>query len=978
MRHASWNEASGLSGFVYSLAQTADGFLWIGTSTGLYRFDGLKFEPFLELAGDHRILDVRALLATSDGGLWIGYRNGVAFLKEDKASFYAEQQGLGYGWVSHLAQTPDGAIWASVVGGVARFSNGRWEKIGLNWNYPAGSAEELLVDADGTLWITGGRSIHFLLRGSQKFQQTTIKVSNWTIGCTAPDGSVWIADAAAHKLFNFRRSPEAGYFSVTIDPLKDINKIRFDGAHSLWLATGRGLYRIPPRSISALAKQTNKEAQEDQFLLADGLSGREVYAVLEDREGNIWVGTTNGLDRFSDRSVTQINIGHTPSDLIAGPHSEVWASQFEASPYLIPLHDCKPFRLSTWYTFSFYMDRGGTLWAAMQSDPKTRESRGLWKDQNGRVTKVQFPPDIKGPYIAGIVGDAMGRLWMTIPGYGEYTLRDGKWDRVPVFTGKDHDLSPDAQFVDTLGRAWLVYYAHNTVAMIDGAKPTFFTPDHGLDLGSPIVGWASGTQVWISGTGGLGFFDGKRFQNIRASDGSLFGNVTAVIPTEQDGLWLKAPEGVIQIPPDELTAFFHDHTHAVRYRIFDGATDLVAQLARFRPATSGTDAVRSGDGKLWFSVSTGVAMIDPAHLAKNELPPPVFIRSVTADGRVYSTYGDLSLPKSTREVSLDYTALSVTLSERNRFRYQLVGVDKEWRDVGTRRQAFYTNLAPDTYTFKVIAANNDGVWNETGASITFRIPPTFVQTMWFKLLLIATAALSVWALYVLRLRKATAEISARLGERLQERERIARELHDTLLQGFQGITLRVQGVAKNMPNHDPLREKLEDVLDTADEVMREARQRVRDLRRRTTDKNELPARLTKSGQELSKDHAATFTLAIVGEPRVLESTVQDEAYRIAAEALTNAFRHASASKIETEVTYDSSALRIRVRDDGVGIDKAVLSNGHPEHWGLTGMRERARALRAKLNIWSRDAAGTEVELVVPASIAYRQEETSAS
>jgi signal transduction histidine kinase/ligand-binding sensor domain-containing protein len=973
MRHTLWNEASGLSGFVYSLAQTADGFLWIGTSTGLYRFDGVKFEPFLELAGDHPIMDVRALLATSDGGLWIGCRNGVAFLKEGKAAFYGEQQGLGYGWVSHLAQTPDGAIWASIVGGLARFSNGRWEKIGLHWNYPAGSAEELLVDAAGTLWITGGRSIHFLLRGSQKFRHTTIKVSNSTEGCTAPDGSVWIADSAAHTLFNFRRSPEAGYFSVTV-PLQDINKIRFDDAHSLWLATGRGLYRILPDSISALAKQTNRETEKDQFLLADGLSGREAYAVLEDREGNIWVGTTNGLDRFSDRSVTQINIGHTPSDLIAGPRSELWASQFGASPYLIPLHDCKPFRLSTWYTFSFYMDPGGTLWAAMQSDPKTWESRGLWKDQDGRVTKVQFPPDIKGPYIAGIVGDATGRLWLTIPGHGEYTLQDSKWQRVPVFTGKDDDLSPDAQFVDTLGRAWLVYYARNTVAMIDGAKPTFFTPDHGLDLGSPIVGWASETQVWISGTRGLGFFDGQRFQNIRAADGSLFGYVSAVIPTEHDGLWLKAPGGVIQIPPDELAAFFHDYTHAVRYRIFDGATDFVSQLARFRPATSGTDAVRSGDGKLWFSVSTGVAMIDPAHLARNDLPPPVFIRSLTADGRVYAAGNDLSLPKSTHDVWLDYTALSLTLSERNRFRYQLVGVDKQWRDVGTRRQAFYTNLSPQTYTFKVIAANNDGVWNDTGASITFTIPPTFVQSIWFKLLLIATAALAVWALYTLRLRSATAQITARMGERLLERERIARELHDTLLQGFQGITLRMQGVAKNMPSQDPLRKMMDDVLDRADEVLREARQRVRNLRRRTSDENELADRLTTCGQELAKDHTAAFNLAIVGEPKILESTVQDEVYRIVAEALTNAFRHASASKIETEVTYDSSALRIRVRDDGVGIDKAVRSNGHPDHWGLTGMRERAQAIRAELNLWSSQSAGTEVELVIPASIAYPRDQ----
>ena len=998
MRHASWNEASGLSGVVYSLAQTADGFLWIGTSTGLYRFDGLKFEPFLELAGDHPVREVRALLATRDGGLWIGYRNGVDFLKQDKASFYAEQERLPYGRVSNLAQTQDGAIWAAVtlsgggkaeggqnpLAGLARFSNGRWEKIGLDWNYPANSAERVVVDGDGTLWVTGGESIHFLLRGSRMFQRTTVTVSAWTEVCTGPDGSVWIADSIAHTLFNFRKSPGQGHSSVTADVLQDINGILFDNAHSLWLATGRGLYRILPGSISALPKHTrgvsvltefvHSALEKDQFLVADGLSNREAKVVLEDREGNIWVGTANGLDRFIDRSVTQFNIGHLASDLIAGPHSEVWASQFGASPYLIPIHDCKPYLLRNWYTRSFYMDRTGTLWAAMQSDSTKWESRALWKDQNGKVVMVQSPPDIKGPLIDGIVGDSTGRLWMTIRGYGEYTLQDGKWERVPVFTGKDHDISPDAQFVDALGRAWLVYYARNTVVMIDGAKRTFFAAEHGLDLGSPIVGWASGTQVWISGTKGLGFFDGERFQNIRASDGSLFGNVSAVIPTEHDGLWLKGPESVIQIPQDELVDFFHDHSYAVRYRIFDGATDFVAQLSRFGPASSGTDAVRSSDGKLWFSDSTGVAMIDPAHLARNDLPPPVFIRSLTADGRVYAAGHELGLPKSTHEVSLDYTALSLTLSERNRFRYQLVGVDKEWRDVGTRRQAFYTNLAPQTYTFKVIAANNDGVWNDTGASITFTIPPTFVQSIWFKLLLIATAALAAWALYTLRLRRATAQITDRMGERLLERERIARELHDTLLQGFQGITLRMQGVAKNMPSQDPLRKMMDDVLDRADEVLREARQRVRNLRRRTSDENEIGDRLTKCGQELAKDHSAAFTLAIVGEPRILESAVQDEAYRIVAEALTNAFRHASASKIEAEVTYDSSALRIRVRDDGVGIDKAVRSNGHPGHWGLAGMRERAHAIRAELKLWSRESAGTEVELVIPAAIAYPRDQ----
>ncbi len=288
-----------------------------------------------------------------------------------------------------------------------------------------------------------------------------------------------------------------------------------------------------------------------------------------------------------------------------------------------------------------------------------------------------------------------------------------------------------------------------------------------------------------------------------------------------------------------------------------------------------------------------------------------------------------------------------------------------------------TNLPPGEYRFRVIASNDAGVWNTTGDSRSIVIPPAFYQTIWFRCLVAAAAAALLWSLYWWRLTQATAQVHARLLAQMEERERIARELHDTLLQGFQGITLRIQGISKQMPAEDRPRQLIEEVLDRADEVLRDARYRVRTLRQRATDANDLGDRLQTCGQELSKDHAVTFTLAIVGEPRVLEPTVQDEAYRIMREALTNAFRHASASTVETEITYTSGALRMRVRDDGVGIAKAVLVNGQPSHWGLTSMREGARTIRAELHLWSRETAGTEVELVIPTSIAYPREELNA-
>jgi signal transduction histidine kinase len=576
------------------------------------------------------------------------------------------------------------------------------------------------------------------------------------------------------------------------------------------------------------------------------------------------------------------------------------------------------------------------------------------------------PPDIKEPDIKEIVGDARGRLWVIITGSGEYTVRDGKWEEVPVLTGKDHDIAPDTEFVDALGRAWLVYYARNTVVMIDGAKRTLFTPGHGLDLGNPIVGWASGTQVWVSGTGGLGFFDRGRFQNIRASDGSRFEGATAIIPTEHDGLRLKAPKGVVQIPPDEISAFLRDHNNAVNYRTFDVASDFAAPLARRRV---GTDALRSGDGKLWFSVLGGVAMIDPAHLAKNDLPPPVFLRSLTANGRAYSTYHDLTLPKSTRDVSLDYTALSLTLSERNRFRYQLVGQDKDWQEAGTRRQAYYTNLSPRTYTFKVIAANNDGVWNETGASVTFTILPTFFQTTWFEMLSIVVAGCMLWALYALRLRQATSEVSARLGERLRERERIARELHDTLLQDFQAVILRFQLVANRLAKADPNRVAMESGLDYADKVLIEGRYQIRSIRADAQEKDELSKSLAAYGEELTQLWPRLFHLTVIGKQFEIHPALRDEIYRIGREALGNAFKHSNGSAVEMEIAYLAAEFRMRISDDGDGIDPGVADRGRAGHWGIDNMRERARKIGAVLKILSRPNNGTSVELKIPLELA---------
>jgi signal transduction histidine kinase/ligand-binding sensor domain-containing protein len=969
MRHATWNETSGISGIVNALSQSTDGFLWVGSTTGLYRFDGLKFEPFFPPTSDHPLLDARTLLATRDGGLWVGHRNGVAFLKQDGATFYTEREGLPYGRVHALVQTQDGAIWAAAAGGLARFFDSHWEKIQVGWTYPARSADALLVDRWGTLWVTGGGSVYLLPRGGRTFESTGAKVSSWTEVCAGPDGSAWIADPVAHKLLNFKRYPESGYLTITANPLQDINDIRFDTSGSLWLATGRGLYRIPPSSISSLHKATDQHTEQDSFFLADGLSGREAKVVFEDRENNIWVGTATGLDRFSSRSATQTNIGHTPTILIPGRHTELWASPFGASPFLIPLHDCKPYRVSNWWTTSFYIDASDTLWVSMQSQTGWEKNRGLWKDENGRLSKVTPPADIPQPDIQAITGDTRGRLWMIVSGHGEYTLQHGKWERVTLFAGGDSEVSPDTQFVDSFGRVWLLYYARNIVALVDGSKRILFTPEQRMDLGNPIIGGALGPQVWISGTKGLGFFDGTTFSNIQASDGFHFAGATAVLPTDHDGLWLKAPEGVLQIPQAEVSAFLHDHAHAVRYQTFDGSTDFVAPLTRF--GSTGTDVARTGDGKLWFASLGGVAMIDPAHLAKNTTVPPVFIRSLTANGKIYPAYQELILPKATREVALDYTSLSLTLSERNQFRYQLTGVDTEWKDAGTRHQAFYTNLQPGVYTFHVIASNNDGAWNDRGAALTFRILPMFFQTAWFRTLAVLVFAALLWTLFLIRLHYMNKATEKRLRDRMSERERIARDLHDTLLQGFQMLLLRFQVITDTLPPGDPATSLLEESLAHSERALKEGRDRVSALRAETEPGEDLAIEIKRFGEDLSSTYQTAFRFSVEGTPTALQTVIHEEVRMIAREAMANAFQHAHATSVESRLIFAPRNFCFLCSDDGCGIPAHVWAKKEKrDHWGLLGMQERAKKIGGELHIVSNAPKGTKVELKLCSAIAY--------
>jgi signal transduction histidine kinase len=480
--------------------------------------------------------------------------------------------------------------------------------------------------------------------------------------------------------------------------------------------------------------------------------------------------------------------------------------------------------------------------------------------------------------------------------------------------------------------------------------------------------------LWAATEGGLSWLKNGRVATLTSKNGLPCDTVHWTMEDDDHSFWLYMACGLVRIARPELDAWAADPKRTIQVTVFD-SSDGVESLS----TTSGYSprVAKSADGKLWFLSRDGINVIDPRHLSFNNLPPPVHIEQITADRKKHETSSNLRLPALTRDLEIDYTALSLVAPETTHFRYKLEGRDPDWKDVGNERKAFYNDLPPRNYRFRVMASNNSGVWNEAGDSFDFAILPAYYQTRWFQASCAAAFFLMLWGLYRLRLHQIAQQFNARLDERVNERTRIARDLHDTLLQSFQGLLLRFQVVDESLPP-GKAKEELERALDLAARAITEGRDTVQGLRSSTVETNDLARAIGALGEELAggegdatNSNRAECSVEVVGAPRDLHPILRDEVYRIAGEALRNAFRHAQARRIDVAIGYGERQFRLRVRDDGKGIDPEVLDGqARAGHFGLPGMRERAELIGGDLEVWSQRQSGTEVELTIRAAIAY--------
>ena len=426
----------------------------------------------------------------------------------------------------------------------------------------------------------------------------------------------------------------------------------------------------------------------------------------------------------------------------------------------------------------------------------------------------------------------------------------------------------------------------------------------------------------------------------------------------------------MELPDSELQRWWANPKAVVQTRIYDALDGARSGGVTFNPAAY------SPDGRVWFATGNFVQMVDPSRISQKALPALTYIESVIVDRKEFAAADRLRFSPHPQDLQIDYTSPTLLIPQRVRFRYRLDGYDRDWHEAGTRRQAFYTDLPPGKYSFRVVACNSDGVWNEQGDTLEFSVAPAYYQTNWFRVICAALFLALVWAIYRTRVRQLRREFALTLEARVGERTSVARELHDTLLQSFHGLMLRFEIVSQLLPERSiEAKEKLEGAMKQAADAITEGRDAVQGLRTSTVQTNDLARAVNTLGEELASDpinHSSpAFSVTVEGEARDLHPILRDETYRIVAEALRNAFHHAQARQVEVEIRYDNQQFRLRVRDDGKGIDKAVLSGQGPEgHYGLPGMRERGKLIGGKLVIWSEVGAGTEVELRIPAAAAY--------
>ena len=980
LQHTAWTERDGAPPAINDLSQAPDGSLWLGSGEGLYRFDGFTFERVRAIDGDSTApTEVYALLATSNGDLWIGTSyNGTILLRNGLAKRLPQFEGIPLNTtVNGLGQDLDGTVWAATASGLQRFDGSQWRSVGKSWGVPEmvrfWSAQ---LDSSGTLWADAPEHGLFKLkRGSHHFERLADLPQENLSFSQSPSGEYWASTgsgicplaevlngtAGPHCVVHGNTSPNA--------PVLGYRILAFDRRGNLWTRPVRsgGIGRLDAATFRDAFHPGHRETNVASFTKRDGLTSDAVRSALRDlRDGSIWVGTDHGLDHFREAPFLPALPISSGQDfgIQAQEDGSVWIGSRLGGLWLSsPNGKAQPVTLSGARVESLYESSQGNLWIGIDS-PIRIESL-----DHGKTTGLPLTPELQSQVgVQSIVEDGRRALWVSFIPYGLAKWEGGHWIRNGGLPGLPEawvvilNTSPD-------GKLW-AGYLNGEVAVIDGTSVQHYAAKDGLNIG-PVAAILSGrSDCWLAGVNGLVRFDGRRFQ-VLSDANRPFSGITGIAKARNGDLWLNAWDGVRRIRAAELEQAEKNPAYAVHSDLYDLADGLPSVPQRIRPFPT---AISSPDGRIWFGLRSGAVSVDPNDPSLGYPAPPVSIVRAIADGKTFDATANAKLAARTKSLEIDYTAVSLNRASRVRFRYKLEGVDAAWQSAGSRRQAFYSNLSPGRYRFVLSASNGDNLWNEAGATMNMEVPPAFNQTIWFRSLCVLAAMLGLWGILRLRIRQSVAKIQAQFRERTLERERIAGDLHDTLLQGYLSASLQVHAAFGRLTEDSPAKQPLRRALELIGKASEESRVALRGIRSSQLGNLDLGEALSRVPQELAASSDIAFRVRVEGRPRSLRPVLLDDVYRIGREAIVNAFQHSRAADVEVEVEYAPNRLRLLVQDNGCGIDAEVLQTGKAGHWGLKGIRERAERIGGKLILFSNPEAGTQVVLTVAGELAFQPED----
>jgi ligand-binding sensor domain-containing protein len=942
--HTAWRIRDGIFGSSpNSITQTADGYLWIGTENGLVRFDGVRFQPWTPPPGETIDSRVFSVLGTRDGALWVGTGRGLSRVTNGHVKNFETgsrinvmfEDGDGV-WIAR-SRARDGR------GPICHVDDRGMQCRGKSDGLSMETAGQIVRDRENGVWFGGSSGLSLWAEGkvTNFFEEefTEEKIFGLNALAASADGSVWAC--LEHEPPAVLRRYLHGAWTMLTPPRIDEKDIEISGLfidreQSLWIATmGHGLLRYA-RGVF------------DHFSMADGLTSNDVRAFHQDHEGNLWVTTSQGIDMFRDARVVSYSvreglIADSVSSVAGSVDGRVWIGNVGALDVLqgetvasIRPQQGFPGRVIT----SMYADHAGRVWVGVD--------RGLWVYEQGKFREIKRIDGNAVGRVLAITEDSDHTIWLQ-GGQGFLQVRDEKVSDVPAL----QDVVGYALVPDPKEGIWLGMRDGELARLRGDALERFpAAPDAKQGSVMGVAADADGS-VWAAVRQGLIRLVGKERKLLGVRNGLPCEFYYGLVQDNHGAVWMYGQCGLVSIARAELMKWWARPDTVVQVNLFDMLDGAEPGMATFQPS-----ATKTPDGRLWFANDRVVQMIDPDRLQKNGKPPPVHIERVVADRREYAPQQDLVLPALTRDLEIDYTALSFAAPQKVRFRYQLEGRDSNWQDPETRRQAFYTDLRPGPYTFRVIACNQDGVWNESGAMLRFRIAAAWYQTNWFRALAIFLALVVAWTLYRLRVRQIRRNLSARFDERLAERTRIARELHDTMLQTIQASKM----VADTQGN-----EQLSTWLGQAVE---EGRAALNSLRSSTTQENDLARAFRIAAEQCPKPDAMDIGFIVHGTPLDMHPIVRDEICRIGDEAIRNACMHSHATQMTIELRYEKDVI-LRIADNGVGIDDNVVTQGKEGHFGLQGMRERAERIGATFTLVSTPAGGTAITLVVPGKVVFR-------